>query len=366
MKLIFNPLLIFSLLLVASCSHTNNNTIIDEGQSVIEYPNPKSKTVLMCKAEPWELRDTIQWQTTYSNIDVFKFYIGGLSDTRYSLEEKQQFIKVLQDKKIKIAVELGGLLSGFHDSGSQAAELSFQSDMKKIEFLVKPISEGGLGATLDMIDMDGPLRRILFPDKQTPSPYQNIELAIGELLDVVALWKDKFPQLKVNYLVNFPNWGWKGGYAYLHKNYDGGEMGYGDFSIVLSKIITQATARGVKIDALTIDNPYDYATGQAASNQSHLIQDIDWIERIKELEVSVKNEGWDVNLIFNSSSGGKSSNENYYNDTMSYIELYENNGGNPDGYWVQSWYPFPSVWMPETTSFTMTNLTNSVLKKVKN
>ena len=106
----------------------------------------------------------------------------------------------------------------------------------------------------------------------------------------------------------------------------------------------------------------------AESNQKERIQGIDWLKRIVELEAMVKTNGWKFNLIYNSGIAGTETtggNQMYYNHTMDYINAYKAKGGDPDGYWIQSWYHYPNNWLSESSDFTMTNLTKAVLEKVK-
>ncbi len=362
-------LLIVFIICFFNCKKNDDQGIIPTNKDSTKLPNPKNVIVALGKGSSWQLADTTQWNTGYNNIDIFKFYINDIINEEYSLQEKQNFIKVLKDKKIKIAVELGGLSKTFHDKGDQIAELSFNKDGQIIQHLITSVEDGGLGGYVDILEFDGPIHRALYPNKIAPSTIQNLDLAISEFVQVINLWRERFPNVEVNYVPSFPNWGWKGEPAYTHHSYAQQEYGFGDMHIWITKLIQEASTKGTKINGLTLANGYDFVIGQKKSNQEHAIVGIDWLARINDLEDTVRSDGWNFNLILNtqaSSNDGTNYNEVYYNDILSFIDLYSSSGGKIDTYWVQAWYAFPSELLPETKDFTMTNAAKAVLEKVKN
>ncbi len=369
--------LYLALLIIAvvffGCKKNNDDQLtIDLDQNDIIYPNPDNKIVALNKGAPWELADITQWATVYNNIDIYQFYIGDIADDRFTLEEKQKFIKVLKDKNIKIAIESGGLIASFHDEGNQAGELSFQKDFQDIELLLKPISEGGLGGYLDILNFDAPVRRMLYPNKTSPSPFQNLDMAANEFVDMVDLWRGVFPNIEINYVPSFPNWGWKGEVAYNNKPQAQEEYGFGDYHEIISKVIEVANSNNTKINGMTLANGYDYAIGKQKSNQAHVIKDMDWLARIRDIEQTVKNNGWNFYLSLNNTDVITEQDEEtiydekYFTDAIAFIDLYDSSGGSADGYWVQTWAPYPTEWLPETKDYTMTNTAKAVLEKVKN
>ena len=363
MKKVYILLFIF---FIAACKKDNDITDIADTDSSV-YPNPQHKKVLMCQGKPWELTQANQWKKVSKNLDYFKFYIDQIDDNRYSLQEKQAFITVLNTNKIEIAVEMGGLLAHQSVHDTLTADFSFMQEYQKIQSLIKPSDIGGYNGNVDVIDMDGSLRRVLFENQNGNNLTE--QKAINEFMDVILLWQNKFPNVKINYLVNFPNWGWKGDFAYFNLVNAKGDKGYGDFYDMLNKVFVAAQNRGVQINGLTVDCPYDYVLGIAKSNQASKIQTINWFQRLLELENMVKSHGWEFNLIFNSQKAGeksRGSNKDFSDNVMNYLNDYLNLSGNPDGYWVQSWYYYPNVFIPEDSLYTMTHLSHKVIKRVKN
>lgn len=364
---------IISIFILCGCKKDDNNVTETENptgtESTVVFPNPKNIQVLLSKGGLWQMKDTLQWQTVYNNLDGIKFYINEFVDNNHlSLEDKQDFIKILKAKNIKIAVEAGGLLTQFHDEGDLVAEYSFNDEWQKIEKLITPVEAGGLGGYLDIIDFDGPIRRVLCPKKDFMSPHQNIDLAVSEFVELVGLWRAELPNLEVNYTPSFPNFGWKGEPSYLKLVNCQGQIGYADSYEILTKMDSVSKANNIVIDGLTLVNGYDYAAGLVKSNQEQAIADIDWVARIKDAHTTVKGFGWDFNLVLTTqgdSHDGKSKDEIFLDHALAFIDLY---GASPqvDGYTLQSWYGFPSELLPETKEFTATYAAKEVLEKVKN
>jgi hypothetical protein len=327
-----------------------------------EVNNVSKPRVAMCWGKPWELADTAKWNFVYNNIDVFKFYIGNIDLAalpRLNRDTVKQFVSAFIKKDIKIAIELGGLLDWHASKGNMAGESSFQQDWANLQEFIKLIKEIDPSRNIDILDMDGPIRRMLFPNNKKEN-YHTIESAVDELFEVVKWWRDSIPTIEINLLTNFPNWAWGNTPAYF--KIDGEVNGYGYYKDVMEAIIQKSYETGLKIDALTIDNPYDYATGIAKTNQPDEIEGVDWMKRIAELTEQVKAMGLKVNMIFNT-NGGRTA-QGYAEQTLELIDLYHQEVGNPDGYWIQSWYQLPDKWLPETEDFTMTNITLEAINKL--
>jgi len=87
------------------------------------------------------------------------------------------------------------------------------------------------------------------------------------------------------------------------------------------------------------------------------VKTVDWLARILEFEKIVHSQYLKYYVIFNSQNGGDTDSKRYYDETLMYLSLYYNAGGRPDGAEIQSWYPKPEEFLPETSDLTMTGLT---------
>lgn len=325
----------------------------------------KSQTrprIAMCWGRPWELADTTQWNYVYHHIDVFKFYIGDIlnaTGSRVDSTRARLFVKHLVTKGIKIAVENGGLLDWYADKGDQAAQFSFNEDYQTLKTLIRWIKAVDPSKSIDILDLDHPLLRMLYPNDEKKS-YHTLQSAAVELFKLVKMWREAVPGIELNLLSNFPNWAWGNTPAYYELF--GSQNGYGHYQDELNAVQAESERAGLKLDGFTIDNPYDYATGKASSNQPAQIQGVDWMKRIKEVGDVARAMGLTVNMIFN--TNGSRTAQGYSEQTLAFIDLYHAQVGTPDGYWIQSWYQMPEKWLPETENYTMTNLTMKAIQKL--
>ncbi len=330
-------------------------------ESEVKYvnPSPSAPRVAMCYGNPWVLADTARWAETLGKLDILKMYIGNIS-TRIDPDSARTFVSALLAHDVKIAVELGGLLDWHASKGEQTALASFQQEYASVKPLIDLIKSIDPGRSIDMLDMDGPIRRMLFPNN-VQSNYHTIASAVTELSKVVRMWRDSIPGIEINLLTNFPNWAWGNTPSYFA--IDGHSEGYGQYMDVLDAVAAEQAVSGLYFDGLTVDNPYDYATGRAQSNQPALIAGVDWMQRLAELDIAARGMGMKVNMIFNTNAGRNA--QGYSEQTLALIDLYHQRVGKPDGYWIQSWYQLPGAWLPETQSYTMTNLVREVVRKLE-
>ncbi|MBN1446614.1 MAG: T9SS type A sorting domain-containing protein [Bacteroidetes bacterium] len=319
----------------------------------------ESPRVAMCWGGPWALADTAAWPEVLGRLDILKIYIGDINE-RVDPETARTLLTALHSHDVKIAIELGGLLDWHADEGERSAETSFQQEWASVQPLIRFIRQIDSSRSIDMLDMDGPIRRMLLPNN-VPATHHTLESAVDELSQVVQLWRDSIPGIEINLLTNFPNWAWGNTPAYFA--IAGNANGYGRYEDVLDAIEQEGRESGLFFDALTVDNPYDYATGIAQTNHPSVIAGVDWMQRLAELDARAAGMGWKVNMIFN--TNGARTAEQYSRQTLQLIDLYHDRVGRPDGYWIQSWYQLPDAWLPETGAYTMTHITREAMRSIE-
>ncbi|MFZ1730102.1 MAG: T9SS type A sorting domain-containing protein [Bacteroidota bacterium] len=324
----------------------------------VQPPTKEKPRVAMCYGNPWVLADTTQWSEVLGKLDILKIYIGNIT-ARLDSQQSHALANALLSNDIKIAVELGGLLDWHASKGDQTAAASFQQEFASVKPLIDLITSIAPTRSIDMLDMDGPIRRMLFPSNNAATNH-TLATAVTELSKVVQMWRDAVPGIEINLLTNFPNWAWGSTPSYFAIG--GRSDGYGRYEDVLDAVEAERTKSGLRFDGLTVDNPFDYATGAAQTNQPGLIAGVDWMQRLAELDVRAKSMGLKVNMIFNT-NGGRTA-EGYSNQTLALIDLYHQRVGIPDGYWIQSWYTLPGPWLPETDAYTMTNIVREAMRKI--
>jgi len=350
-------------------AHARN---VGAGQDAMLNNSPKlilgdDVEIWMCKGNPWVLGTSLEWELVKHNVHAIKLYVDQVNSA--SITNLRNLVKVCKANKIKIAIELGGLVDWRADDvdprtgESLTAEMSFSDEYGKIKRLTDPVSEGGAGGYITYLDMDGPIRRSLYPSNQEQG-YHDLDSATDELAEVLGLWRAQFPDLEFMLLTNFPCWGWKGEPAYFSYGFSTGPLGYGDYFDALTMALQKTSAAGVTFAGVTADNPYDYAIGEAPSNQYSLIRDIDFMSRLRDLEEYVEGQGLGFNMIYNSARAGNQSsgsNQLYHDETLAFIDEHLAYGATPLRYIIQSWYYYPTQWVPETSGYTMTQLVADVI-----
>lgn len=321
--------------------------------------------VWMGKSNPWPLGKSQEWPYVQEHLDTLLMFIDQIHFA--DMEDLRALVKVLDENEIKIAVELGGLVDWRASAKDKTAELSFADESAKLRKLTAPVSEGGAGGTVSYLNIDGAVHRIVWTNNKDAG-YHDFESATDEYVEMVKLWRAEYPDIKLNILTNFPNWGWKGGPAYFNFGLPAGKEGWGDYHEVLSLIVKKTRAAGIPMDGLVVDNPYGYATGKKPTGQPEVTKDTDWMARILDIEAFARKEGLSFILIANSEAGGAErggSGDRYQKETMEFIRAYQARGGKPDVYLLESWYAHPKRWVPETEHGTMAALVKEAIAHLK-
>ena len=316
---------------------TNTDTSITEVQVRYNWFNPRGGDV----PDAWaEGAFESSWPEVYGQTDAVSFYINGVGeDARGNMTLAFQF---LTEHSIAIAVEGGGTLNS-EGCDDRTGENSAASELAKIQTIYDA------GGTLSYLSMDGPLSRTLATGRADNCGF-DLATAVTELVDYVAAIRLARPEIKIGWAVNFPNWSYDGVASYQCATKD-----HGDLEVAIESVLTALAEAGESIDYFMADNPYDYATGQKDSNCHDDPSQVDWMGRIVALENQVVAAGLPFALIYNSATGGSTSNQMFHDDTVAFVADYQAAGGNPAIRHVESWYTYPDTLLPETEDYTLTN-----------
>ncbi|MBA7649664.1 hypothetical protein ES703_57461 [subsurface metagenome] len=317
--------------------------------------------------------DECEYQFLVNNLDFLAFYINRIRND-YSMEDMQKLVEIVEEQDMEVIVELGGVLGpGWGsltdiDNGKSSALVEINNSRNWIR----------AGGEIDYIIFDGPIRRLLYGDisknisdndgvlvsghfNTNRGPF-SYEEAADEILYCMEEWRKVYPEMKFILGCNFPNWGWKGEQDYHKRQADG--MNWGDYWEVVQVVMNQVQSTETAFSAMIIDWPYNYAVGEKYSpTPGNDPTAIDWIARILELEDYVKGLGLEFYLYTNIAE--QESNVVYSEGTLKYVDLYRQRGGAPDGWNVQSWYTVPTSFGPEDQQYSMSWLTNEVIKKLR-
>lgn len=323
---------------------------------VLEPAGEPPPEVWLCSQQSLGLADpALAWEFVRRRLDGVKLYIGQIHRARDDSEPLRRFVELCRDEGIALSIELGGCLE-FAPLDATNGEESAEIELRMSEALRT------VGGEPWALDLDGPVRRLLYPGDGKPG-FGDLEACFTEVCDALLAWRQVHPELRFFALTNFPNWGWRGDVSYHARGPQ--RQDWGDYLPVLRGLIRRTRQAGVPLRGLTIDNPGDYALGTRPSATLADPKQVDWLARLVDLERTAEAEGLEVNLILNHEAGGNTSGEAFEQGTLAFLDAFRAAGGSPTRYLVQSWYEHPRELGPEDQPGTMLHLTAEVIRRVK-
>jgi hypothetical protein len=204
----------------------------------------------------------------------------------------------------------------------------------------------------DFLILDDPMRRLTVPGQDAPGQFlqglPDYPSAAREVVGYMNVMREKFPAVKFVIIVNFPNWGWKGGPAHLVAPGLQSPMNWGDAHQALETLFGALKESGNQIHAIQGDFPWRYFVDQPPSA---IAATVDWPGRLLQLEQYARDKGVRFHLTTNSETGYVSA-KAFAEDSLKYLDAYLAAGGRPDHFVVQSWYPHPDQLLPESEPYT--------------
>jgi penicillin amidase len=299
-----------------------------------------------------------EWPFGRQRLAGIKLYIGQLAAGRRrspeeAVERLRPLVRLVRAHGLQVAVELGGCLD-FSPMDDTAGEWSARHELAALGNFY------AAGGQVDFLDLDGPVRRLLHPqNRRDGRRFESIDEAAGELVDALELHRAAHPETRYWLLTNFPNWGWRGEVSYHARGPE--RQDYGDYDRVVRTVLEKLRAAGIPLDGVTVDNPYDYLTGEHFSVNLPDPKAVDWTARVRSYEDFARDQG----LTFNSQRGGQESDERFLVETLQMVDLYRRAGGRPSRWFVQSWYPHPEQMLPGTGPHSMSALVNAVIDRIR-
>ncbi|MCC6727882.1 MAG: hypothetical protein IT208_00925 [Chthonomonadales bacterium] len=331
-------------------------------------------------------RPGARWDFVKRNLGALEFPINVVAFLMPAGDMKR-LVAICRENGVRIAVECG-----YFDWSSATTDFSAPSPKGITDTVREDMAPGvgertaaieigklrnlaRAGAAPDYLNLDGPIRRMLWPGSDVTrgdiKGLASVDDCVRELVAYMRAMRREFPRVRFLALTNFPNWGWRGEPSYW------GGMFYGDYFDVLRRIIDGTRAAGIPIAGVTADDPYEHAAGlqphkgwmqlpgEAKPTKPVPLDRIDWMRRLLDLERYVRGRGLRFNLIVNSQGGGGASDQAFARGTLDYLYAYRRAGGRADRYIVQSWYRYPETLEPEDDPTTMTGVTKTVIERLR-
>jgi len=308
--------------------------------------------VWMCYRDPMGLFDEgADAEFVRKHVSGIKLYIGTVR--KAPADKLAALVKNLKAHHIPLAVECGGTL-GFVKLDDSNGVQSARRELRAFDRVYRA------GGKIDYLDLDGPVRRLLYPPRG--KGFESVGRCAAALMDCLRTHSKAHPGMKFWLLTNFPNWGYRGDVSYHARGPK--RQDWGDYDTVIRTVLDHAKEAGIRFAGVTVDNPYEYAVGEHRSAKLPDPKKVDWIKRIRAYEDFAKSRGLEFNFIANSEVGGKASASQFRERTLKMIDAYVAAGGKPTRYIIQSWYPHPTRLVPETDEESMTSLVKAAILKL--
>ncbi len=279
----------------------------------------------------WELfKNPHAWPTVQETIDVFSMHVNRFKlNTPFDTVAVQQAIRLFNARDILVAFEVGGLrpFSGCDDrAGEKHAALEGSQ-------MAIWLAQGG---RIDLITMDSAINTMIANGKKGNCGW-TVTRAAHEMVDYMEAIRAMLPDVQFGLIEPVP-WYSVGSFPSHPGNH------YGDLPAVLDTVLTVVQERGETLDYFYADSPYDYSDNSETRG---------WL-KLKAVEDYVREKGLRFGLVYNSSIGGNTSDQLFYEQTLDGWVKYAAVGGQPDIVGVWSWYPHPSESYPEDQPYTFT------------
>lgn len=312
--------------------------------------------VWLCTGRAFDLaRSDSGWDTVKQRLTGIQLYIDKVNTAKP--EELRALVQIVKEVDLKVSIECGGTL-GFAPLSDLNGEQSARIELAKIEKWCR------VGGTVDYLNLDGPVRRLLYPmrGRRRIPGFTSIERCARELADYLKAVRQRHPQIQFFLLTNFPNWGYCGDVSYHARGEN--RQDWGDYDKVVRTVLRVLKEEGLRLTGVTVDNPYEYLVGEHFSVKLKDPTETDWLRRVRTYEDFSHERELEFNLIINSEAGGKESDQAFHDRTLRMLDAYCRAGGRPTRYIVQSWYEYPRTIVPEDKTYSMTALVKAVMEKL--
>ena len=278
-----------------------------------------------------------QWEFVRNNISAWKHSLTLVSTGGYGEAFFLKMIEYMRKNNIEMYIE--ARVSGERVvSVEEKGVLDAQMHMKQLQRVYDA------GYEVHGIELDGAWKDYKFAGMSEEEATRCVVYYFKTL-------HEAWPDTKLYFLYNFPNWGWKGEPAFRSPTDD--PMYMGDAYEVYRAVTTALKEAGVPLQGFVIDNPYGYLSRFPFLG-----------DRMREFEEMCRRDGYDYHLIVNSEHGGSQADETFTHETLAMVDRYLALGGRPDVYEVQSWYANPIDYIPEQDRKTMTGATKAVIDRL--
>ena len=269
------------------------------------------------------------WSQVQARTHVVKLYVDDVNGAFPAALAAA--VATLNQAHIAVAVEVGGVRD-WNCSGEALATIESEKIAKFID----------AGGAVSFLDLDSPFGHTIATGIPGNCGFSVAETS-AQLVAYIQMMRHAFPGVRIGLIEPVP-WYSVGAHPANPGN------NFGDLPQLLDTFQTTLAAANEHIDYFHADAPYDYDQANPTG----------WFKLVS-LAAAVRGHGWRFGLIYNSDTGGRTGDQPFHDQTLASFAAFKAAGGRSDDVLVQSWYPFPSMMVPETQSFTFTNVAKNLI-----
>ena len=307
------------------------------------------------------------WPILREKIDGYKYYGRELMMPPRRRLDAQAFARFTTQANFVVGVEFGHIFLPPQDRPTE----HWQHWLAEAVAEIQPIFDAG--GRVDTVHIDGPIRRLLGfggggEAAQTALPYDE---AVDQFVRFWIALEQKYPGIRIGYLVNFPNWDYTADYPGLVGHFTDKTGKY--FHDILADFHKRLTDAGGTLSFVEVDCPYwYYSAKQTLAKDAPL----DNPGKIRALERWCDARGIRLHMIVNEACLSPTEQDvpperfaaetkKFSDHTMVYVQALKDDGITPDVFVIQSWYGVPKPHIPETQVGTMTHAAAQIAAKIR-
>lgn len=287
-----------------------------------------------------------EWTQARDVLDLYKFNWKQLEPEKHTDQPGYTwgkltalpFVEVMKKHNIGILSEFNQLHYAVmaDDIAEEAARIVIEGH--------RPLTEAG--GKLYGLSVDGMFRILaggIFTGQQPGYQPLPLQEACQVLSDFIARIHAEWPDCRVAWTVNLPNWRYSRDYDYFDGSDYTTRMGGLYFMDALEAFQKTLEENGEKLGYLEVDYPF-FHFKKSPSNG----------EKFRELQSWCQAHEVPFHLIINTPANGKPP-KVFHDGVLGYLAAIDSAGIRPDALLIQSWYEEPAIYLPEYQPYTMTN-----------
>ncbi len=294
------------------------------------------------------------WERTREAIDFYKFNWKQLEPEAHNLSKykwaqltPEPFVRTMERNGIAYGSEFNQLFYALaqEDIGKAAARIVIEGH--------KPLTDAG--GELSSLHVDGVFRILcgnIYNGDKTGARRLPPKEAYQVMVDFIAEINRAWPNCKVGWTVNLPNWRYSKAFDWVDGADYSTKIGGIYFMELLEGLVQALQDNDLELGFLEVDYPFTYYRKHPQNPA-----------KFHDLQAWCSRNRLPFYLVVNTPANKGA--QVFHDGVMSYVERLHEDQVHPDLMLIQSWYKYPKAYVPETEPYTMSYTTLLASQKIK-